>query len=177
MAVAGLAVVLLVGTFFMFNRSGPPPDTVVNDFLEAVEKQDQVGALEFVAPYERDVLIDYAPRIMDILQRDRSTKGRIKSTDNALENMEFNFDRMKYDTRIDGDKAEVEIQDGHASVKSIYGNTKQYALPEEIEKDGGPTAKVYLVNVDGKWYISITRTLSEGYLEVIERHVDNYGYY
>jgi len=166
LAVAGL----LGGGFFMFRHSeGPAPEVVLNNFVQAVETQDQQTALEAIAPYERQYLIDYVPQVLDILKTQRSTKSYIKSTDNALKNFRLDFERMKYETKmLQDDKAEITIVDGFITA-SAEDKTEHLTLPEDIEKDG-PPAKIVMVKIDGNWYISITRTLGDAYLTIAKEN-------
>ncbi|MHB1325506.1 MAG: zinc-ribbon domain-containing protein [Thermoleophilia bacterium] len=167
--VAGLIGALLVGGYFFINRSETKsPDVVVNNFAEAIEKQDQIAALDCIAPYERDILIDYIPKVMELLQKDKRTRNQIRSSDNALNNLEINIDGMRYETKIEGDKADVNLIDGFITVKPIDGKKRQFSLPEDFNKEYEIPATIKMVKISDRWYVSITRTFGGAYLRLFE---------
>jgi hypothetical protein len=96
----------------------------------------------------------------------------IVSTDNALENVDFSFDKVRLRTEVDGDIARVTVADGYLSVRSVSGERGELELPEDVEDEfrnsQAPPLNVVMVKESGTWYISITRTAGEFFLETME---------
>lgn len=169
--VAVVAILLAVGGYFVLADSGGSPEQQVDSLLESLEKKDQAKALEYIVPYERELLADYIPRFLELLEEDPEAGEHIKSTENALESIDFTFDGMEYRTTIDGDIAEVFVTDGEMTVEAAGEGPEEVEFPDDLEREDVET-RIVLVKESGEWYISISRTVLEGAYDAAEKEVD-----
>ena len=135
MGVAALAAIVLVLVFVVFgggNSEAADIEQVVNTYYESLERKDVDLYLSTWEPEKREEYEgEYAEDYLEFLPED------------------LDFEGMKYDIEINGDEAEVQIIEGTASYIDPYTDEKVVEDVAFVEAE-----PLYLVKVDGKWYIT-----------------------
>ncbi|MCP3934983.1 MAG: hypothetical protein GY708_06380 [Actinomycetia bacterium] len=178
-ASAVMATVLVAGAVFIVSRAGSrsdggaSPEEVAEKVIESLNGEDFVALAELVAPAERRTLVEPAIDVAAELSRvgvlsEDLDLGALSGLDIEISEVEYEVGLIAGadDLRIlsfVGGTIDVTVDGASLPVGDVITGRFGNEIAEESTSESNPIgdAEVVLVEIDGRWYMSLWHTIAE----------------